>query len=736
MASLGRLFRMPQISFASTSPLLSDRTRYGYFRRTVPADTLQVLAMVDILRRFGWNYVSIFHSVDTYGSAGISAFVNVSATKDICVDLRRGIPLSFSDSDYDNLVADLKKSRANVVIFFSGPDSVIEVFKRVSKDAILRRRFVWIASDAWANEIHRAALHSYDAAAGVIGVTPYTKHLKSFDEYVSKLTIDSNKRNRWFPEFFATFTNCTPGKDCEGNASVTSFPTYQRQQDAFVPFVVEAVYAFAHALHEFLVDNCNETENAPFLWFRENRTCLGQSRELNGSSLLEYLSKVNFTSITENVIAFDESGSVQGSYKILNYQATISDGGEETKYHYESVGTWDNGQLTLREDVELQFGLNSDGSIRYEPIESSCAKCGPGTYTRDIPGSCCSICEPCFGSNYSSEPLARECSNCLVEGEREMWGNNPFTGSNSCVLIPETSATYSDPWAIPSLILGCIGLLCVAATAVVFAIYWKTPIVKSSGRELMILLLIGISCGFVLPFLYVAPPSTPICLVNELGIWFCYSLVFGSLAVRAQRIARIFYGVKQNINRAQHFTSPLYQVVFTLIIVVIQMILVAVSLVLVHPDVVRTLDDRENYSLPEVVIQCRHGETIIFALSLLYETCVITAATALGVYGFKFRENFSEAKYISFCTFSLLVLWLGLIPAYFTTQSRPDIQNAVVSLFVVLSAFAVLFFIFGPKLFVMLFQPNKNQQITESRFATDEGAKKKEESHKTKSEIE
>ena len=56
VASLGRLFNMPQVSYASTSPLLSDQTRYSYFRRTIPADDLQVQAMVDLLHRFGWNY--------------------------------------------------------------------------------------------------------------------------------------------------------------------------------------------------------------------------------------------------------------------------------------------------------------------------------------------------------------------------------------------------------------------------------------------------------------------------------------------------------------------------------------------------------------------------------------------------------------------------------------------------------------------------------------------------------
>ena len=320
---------MPQISYSSTSPLLGDRARYSYFRRTVPADDLQVLAIVDILKQYNWNYVSILHSEDTYGSSGINEFVNVSAENGKCIDLRRGIPPSFSDNDYDNLVAGLGNSRANGMVFFATQDSVREVLTRVNRNDTLRRKFTWIASDGWVHSVDVVQRFN-DTAVGVIGVAPLTEYLSDFDDYISKLTLNSNTRNDFFPEFFAAFSNCTLGVDCDTDASITCFPKYQ--QGSFIPLVIDAVYAFAHALHNFLVDNCNATESAPFLWLNESGRCLGQSRELNGSSLLEYLDKVNFKSITNNNVFFSESGSVLGSYEVLNYQATFSSSGEITGY--------------------------------------------------------------------------------------------------------------------------------------------------------------------------------------------------------------------------------------------------------------------------------------------------------------------------------------------------------------------------------------------------------------------
>lgn len=54
VAHLLRLFRMPQISYASTSSVLSDKTRFDYFARTVPPDSFQSEAMADIVSYFNW----------------------------------------------------------------------------------------------------------------------------------------------------------------------------------------------------------------------------------------------------------------------------------------------------------------------------------------------------------------------------------------------------------------------------------------------------------------------------------------------------------------------------------------------------------------------------------------------------------------------------------------------------------------------------------------------------------
>lgn len=72
------IYQIPQISYASTSPELSDHNRYDFFSRVVPPDSYQAQAMVDIVKAMGWNYVSTVASEGNYGESGVDAFIQIS----------------------------------------------------------------------------------------------------------------------------------------------------------------------------------------------------------------------------------------------------------------------------------------------------------------------------------------------------------------------------------------------------------------------------------------------------------------------------------------------------------------------------------------------------------------------------------------------------------------------------------------------------------------------------------
>lgn len=61
------IFQIPQISYASTSTELSDKSRFEYFSRVVPPDNYQAQAMAEIVKSFDWRYTSTVAVEGEYG---------------------------------------------------------------------------------------------------------------------------------------------------------------------------------------------------------------------------------------------------------------------------------------------------------------------------------------------------------------------------------------------------------------------------------------------------------------------------------------------------------------------------------------------------------------------------------------------------------------------------------------------------------------------------------------------
>ena len=207
-------------------------------------------------------------------------------------------------------------SSANVVVLFASQYNAYRLFKQINISNILKgtnRKFLWIGSDAWARSIN--VVHKYkESLAGLFGIAPYTGFSDGFMNYFSQLTPLTNKRNPWFEEFYAAYRGCILNSSCIPYVPITSLPKYK--QGKFIPLVIDAVYSAAHALQDFVNANCDK----PFTWDRSSMTCNGGKRELTGPVLLEYLRNVSFVSPTGRKINFNDKGSTEFQYEILNFQ--------------------------------------------------------------------------------------------------------------------------------------------------------------------------------------------------------------------------------------------------------------------------------------------------------------------------------------------------------------------------------------------------------------------------------
>ena len=273
VANLLQLFHVPLISFASTTPSLSDKTQYGYFARTCPSDSYQVRALADIVNHFNWSYVVTINSGDIYGQVGINGFQNKfkNVTLNRCVagdSIEIPYPRAAA-SDYDAAVSKLVApyvSNATVVVLFAQIATVEGLL-----DAVQRRRerdhtfaakqFLWVGTDSWTTAIDPKR---YEIARNVIGVIPEAVNTTGFDEYFQRLHISNHTDNPWFAEYWEDYFKCSlngtnPALPICSVSSQRISRTNGYVSDSFVPNCIDAVYAIAHAVRQMQQSVCNRS---------------------------------------------------------------------------------------------------------------------------------------------------------------------------------------------------------------------------------------------------------------------------------------------------------------------------------------------------------------------------------------------------------------------------------------------------------------------------------------------
>ena len=677
VATLVGIFQIPVISYASSDAALSNTDLYKNFFRTIPSDNLQVNAMVDLVSHFEWEYVSvIFNNID-YGISASNAFINDVAQHNICLDAKIEIPPSgaeFNQTVVKAAIRTLLNSTASVVVVFADEGTVLALFEELNKTNSTRK-FVWIASDKWANS-HSVCKKFPEIAKGTFGFHLHTKHLKEFANYFSII-------DRIFQEYYCNEN----GINCP-NGVQNSNPGYSHRN--IVPYIIDAVYAFAHAIQNFLDNNCDR----PIRWNRTEQQCDGMKYPLTGANLLGYLYDVSFTGIQNYTVSFNENGDPSGVYEISNLQL-INDSG---KYEYVSIGFWSSSNSLIIN--------NTDG---IEKLASICSKpCSEGRIVSVTNPNCpsCFECIPCVGPTYSTNSSNTECNTCL----NNHWGNNPLSGSTHCVPVKVRHLDFSSGWSIVSMCIATIALIILAAIIVIFIINWQTPVVKSSDREQMIMLLVGIGICCVLTYVVVAPPSTTVCVFQRIGVWLCFSLAFGALLLKIVRIAKIFYSIESSAKKPSFIDSK-YQITFTMTIVLFQLILVVIGLIIDPPIVKRDpavviTSSGQTGNAPEIVETCQQSHTAILVFSLVYNSVIIAGCIILGWMTRRFPDNFNEAERIMFTSFTLMIVWVLFVPLYLNTKR--ELQMGVLALGIVLSAFALMAGIFFPRVYIIIFQRHKN----------------------------
>uniref|UniRef100_A0A671Z2R5 Glutamate metabotropic receptor 8 n=1 Tax=Sparus aurata TaxID=8175 RepID=A0A671Z2R5_SPAAU len=688
VANILRLFKIPQISYASTAPELSDNTRYDFFSRVVPPDSYQAQAMMDIVTAMEWNYVSTLASEGNYGESGVEAFIQISReTGGVCIAQSLKIPREPRPGEFDKIIRRLlETSNARAVIMFANEDDIRRVLDAAKRNN-QTGHFLWVGSDSWGSKIS-PVVGQERVAEGAITILPKRASVDAFDRYFRSRSLSNNRRNVWFAEFWEENFNCKLGmhgkrpgslKKCTGLEKVGRDSSYE--QEGKVQFVMDAVYAMAHALHRMHRELCY---GYPGLCPR--------MANIDGKELLSHIRAVNFNGSASTPVVFNENGDAPGRYDIFQYQNT-----NRSTAEYRVIGSWTN-KLHLR--VEAMRWKSGDPSL---PPSVCSIPCRTGERKKVVKGvPCCWHCERCEGYHYQASEFT--CELCPYE-------MRPDTNRTGCVPIPIIKLEWHSPWAVVPVFISMLGIIATSFVIVTFVRYNDTPIVRASGREMSYVLLTGIFLCYAITFLMIATPDVGVCSFRRifLGLGMCFS--YAALLTKTNRIHRIFEQGKKSVT-APRFISPASQLVITFSLISVQLLGVFVWFAVDPPHTVVDYGEQRTQDplAARGVLKCDISDlSLICSLGysiLLMVTCTVYAIKTRGV-----PETFNEAKPIGFTMYTTCIIWLAFIPIFFgTSQSaeRMYIQTTTLTISLSLSASVSLGMLYMPKVYIILFHPEQN----------------------------
>ncbi|KAH9510157.1 hypothetical protein Btru_043617 [Bulinus truncatus] len=417
-------------------------------------------------------------------------------------------------------------------------------------------------------------------------------------------------------------------------------------------------------------------------------------------------------------VQFDENGDAPGRYMIMNFRRNR----RTREYEYHVVGTW-NGELSVNQSEIVWAGETQD-----VPRSRCSDPCQEGQIKNMQKGEqCCWICTRCNPWEYIQNE--KTCESC----EAGFW---PYPNKTGCFALEVQYMTWSSIYAVIPMVLATVGIFCTMFVICLFIMFNSTPVVMASGRELSYMLLGGCVFCFFMTFMIVAPPSTIMCSIQRFGVGFGFSIIYSSLLIKTNRISRIFESARRSAKRPP-FISPKSQIIMTCILILIQVLFTSVWLLLEPPGTRLVYPDSRE---PVVIRKCK-SDDISFLVSLVYNMLLIIVCTVYAVKTRKIPENFNESKFIARPPTGLIFSWktkevffggkgeggvcVELFPfsghaamtltneaiyniRILSSSGQDAIQITTLCVSISLSASVALLCLFLPKVYIIVFQPQKN----------------------------
>ncbi|XP_077334173.1 extracellular calcium-sensing receptor-like isoform X2 [Lithobates pipiens] len=685
IAQVLNLFGISQISYGAPYSALTNRRLYPSFFHTLPSDHIQFLAVVKLLKHFGWTWIGVIASEDEYGDSQTQELMLSAASHDICIEFIIKIPTDqahqIENVNFEKAET-LNNSTSQIVVLCGKSSYFIKYFleegcKAQSKTLIMPVTWTF---DRFVQP-HKTPYH------GSILFTPPKKRIPRLKELLQNVTSANCTDDFLLEHVLASCCYCLTSNihfnriyEYKWNVKLYKCnaipPLWKNILDFGTTYhVYKAVYALAHSLH-----------NMDFYMSKNSRGTFMKNHKL----IQESIRRVHFKDPTGEEVYFNERGDMCTMYHIYSfgikmslqrifvhmasYNASSSDG-EELVFNLVPP-IWKNGQIpvaTCSEDCPL-------GSRRVMK---------KGIHR------CCFECVQCQRGEISNETDKGSCHQC----SEDEWPEN-----NQCVPKPIEFLSYeNDPVVLTVSVISVLLFVKTSAIFCVFIVFRETPVVKANNQNLSFILLVSIMLSFLCVFLFLGRPGPISCMFRQTSFGIIFSVAVSSILAKTTMVYMAFKAIKPGSFWRKYIGVKIPNCL-VLLCSFIQVLISIIWLLTACP----FPETNTDLYTDKIIIQCNEGSMLAFPILLGYMGLLAAVSFLVAFLARNLPDSYNETKYITFSMLVFCSVWITFIPVYMSVTGK---NTVLVEIFAIIaSSFGILGCIFIPKCYIILVRPDLNSR--------------------------
>ncbi|XP_053546992.1 extracellular calcium-sensing receptor-like [Bombina bombina] len=698
VARLLGIQQFPQISYASSVKVLSNKRLFPSFLRTTPSDDFQSYGLASLIVHFGWTWVGILADDSDYGQQGAQILVEQLEKRGVCIDFLTAIPVVYSKSRIHYISQVIKKSTVHVIIVFSSDVSFYPVITEIAKENVTGK--VWIGSDGWSVSLIFNTMEYVQTMQGSLGFSIRRGNMPGFKEFLMKLHPSKTPSDVFVHRFWEKIFDCqwpslNMTEDVKSNNIIKECTGFEQLRSLNINFfdmsdlratynVYNAVYAVAYALHS--LTTCKPGEG-PF----KNNSC-ADARNFKPWQVLYYLKNIRFTNNMGEDVFFNENGDPPAKYDILNWK--MNNNGNSLKYV--NVASFDSNAQPGNEIVFNEEPVEWNGGVQ-NPPESVCSKMCPVGYRRAAqPGrpTCCFDCILCSEGEISNTTDSLVCIKC----PDDYWSNE---SRDQCIKRKIEFLSFEEP--LGSILTGTAVTTATipASILIIFIQFRHTPVVKANNRELSFLLLVSLIICILWSLIFIGEPGAVTCMVRQSIFGIIFALGISCVLAKTIMVVIAFKSTKPN-SKFKQLAGPRVSKSIVTTGSLIQVIICAIWLSKSPPfPVLNTKTSNDK-----IIFECNEGSTTAFWCMLGYMGLLASVSFVVAFLSRKLPDSFNEAKFITFSMLVFVSVWLSFIPAYLSTRGKYMVAVEVFAMLA--SSVGLIGCIFFPKCYIILIRPERN----------------------------